>query len=185
MTTTPVALPPALPPAPNLEEPTLVKLAREVVMNIHDLHVVLARYQLSQSQYDLHIVTNPFFRKITDQFRIEWEGVASTSQRMKVKAQVALEENMSTLAARMGNKDEDLGKATETAKLFARIAGVEAGDKFPGTGEKIVIEINLGADEKIKFEKEGEAAAPVVIDGTVGEETSTGARSDAPIPSDA
>jgi hypothetical protein len=181
MTTAPTVLP----PAPALDEPMLVKLARDVVMNIHDLHVVLSRYQLTQSQYDLYVAANPFFRKIADQFRIEWEGVASTSQRMKIKAQVALEENMSTLAARMGNKDEDLGKATETAKLFARIAGVEAGDKFAGTGEKIVIEINLGADEKIKFEKEGEATAPVIIDGTVTEETSTAARNVATIPSDA
>lgn len=164
------SLPPSLPPAPALDENQMVKLAREIVMNIHGLPTILTRWQLTQSQFDTHIAPNDFFKRVTDQFRIEWESAGSTKHRMQIKAQIALEESMSTLAARMGNKDEDLGKATETAKLFARIAGVEA-DKQQGTAEKVVIEINLGADEKIKFEKEP-VQTGVVIDATAEGTTS-------------
>lgn len=163
--TLPANLPPALPPVPVLDEGQMSRLAREVVMNMHDLHVILNRWQLTQSQYDQHIVLNPFFKRVFDQFTIEWNSASSTKQRLAIKAQIGLEETMSTLAARMGNKDEDLGKATETAKLFARIAGLEA-DKNQGPSEKVVIEINLGADEKIKFEKD---PPPTIIEGTAEE----------------
>lgn len=166
----PATLPPALPPVPVLDEAQLVKLSREVVMNMQDLPVILSRWQLTQSQYDLHILPNPFFKKVVDQFRIEWESAGSTKARMQIKAQFALEESMSTLAARMANKDEDLGKATETAKLFARIAGVEDNKGQGGTGEKVVIEINLGADT-IKFEKEPVQAGPVIDAIATGGET--------------
>jgi hypothetical protein len=155
-----VIAPQTLPPAPAVKEDDLVKLAREVVMNIHDLPVILGRWGLTQSQFDIHIKPNPFFQRVSDQFRIEWESAGSTKARMQIKAQVALEESMSTLAARMKDTDEDLGKATETAKLFARIAGVEA-DKTAGPGEKVTIEINLGADT-IKFEKEPVRTGPLI-----------------------
>lgn len=167
MSDLPVVLP-TLPPAPVLPEEKLVQLAREVVMNIHPLHAILNRYMIEQSQYDVHVKDSPFFKRVVDQYRIEWESATSTSQRIKIKAQVALEDSLLTLAARMVNKDEDLGKATETAKLFARVAGVDGADKLQGTGEKVIIEINLGADTQIKFEKE---PAALVIEGEAIKET--------------
>lgn len=165
----PVTLPPMLPPAPSLAEDDLIKLAREVVMNIHDLPVILSRWQLTQSQFDIHIAPNEFFKRVSDQFRVEWESAGSTKNRMQIKAQIALENSMSTLAARMNDKDEDLGKATDTAKLFARIAGVDSEKSQGGLGEKVTIEINLGADSQIKFEKEPVVQAGPLIDATAVE----------------
>ena len=167
----PTVLPPALPPVPILDETKLVKLAREIVMAMHDQHIILGRYGLTQSQFDLHIVPNEFYKRVVDQFRIEWESAGSTKQRLQIKAQIALEESMSTLASRMVNKDEDLGKATETAKLFARMAGVEADKNNNGPSEKVTIEINLGADQQIKIEKEPVQAGPVIDAIATGGET--------------
>ena len=161
---TPVPLPAALPPVPNLTEEDLIKLAREVVQDIFPLSSALARYSLTQSQYDLHVKDNPFFKRITEQYRIEWEATTNTATRLKIKAAAAMEDGLSTLAARMIDKHEDLGKATETAKLIARLAGVDGADKNASTGEKITIEINLGGDQQIKIEKEAE---PITIEGTV------------------
>lgn len=164
-----VPLPPSLPPAPDLNESAMIKLAREVVQDIYPLPAVLTRYKLTQSQFDLHVKEHPFFKRVSEQFRLEWEGTTNTATRLKVKAQAAIEDGLSTLAARMTDEKEDLGKATETAKLIARLAGVDGADKTPGTGEKVIIEINLGGDQ-IKIEKGPE---PITLEGTATESNST------------
>lgn len=137
----------------------LVKLAREVAMNLRELPVTLAIYKISEAQYEL-IAKIPFFKRALDQFTIEWNGALSTHERIKVEAAIALEDGMPTLAARMSRNDEDLAKAVEAGKLFAKLAGIgeEKSNSLPG--EKFTITINLGDDAKLKFEKDVTPTAP-------------------------
>jgi hypothetical protein len=64
-----------------------------------------------------------------------------------------LEQGMPVLGARMLNEREELKDAVETAKMFAKVAGIgEVGDKS-SSGEKFTINIDLGGDKTLRLEK--------------------------------
>lgn len=142
----------------------LAKLAREIAMNIREVPEILKTFKLSAEQYAA-IEKIPFYKNVLDQYIIEWESARNTGDRLKIEAAAGLESAMPSLTARMQSEREDLGKAAEVAKLFSKIAGVEAGAAQSGNpGDKFSITINLGEDVKLQFDKEIEQTAPKIIE---------------------
>ena len=149
---------------PELTPTELAKLAREIAMNIKEVPAILQHYKLSAEQYD-HLKThNEFFKQALHAVTIEWNSALTTPDRIKLNAAAILEDNLLRLGSRMGNQAEGLPGVVETAKLFAKIAGVgerEGADRAPG--EKFSIIINLGADDKLTY-KSPESPATISID---------------------
>lgn len=141
-----------------LDWPTMSRLAREVAMDIKERHTILKDFGLTQVQYDFLEGNNEFYRSALAAACHDWHAPLSTAERIKVEAAAILEDSLLGLGARMQNKGEGLPGVIEAAKLFAKVAGV--GEREGGTlpsGERFVINIDLGADQKISIGVEASA----------------------------
>lgn len=124
----------------------LAKLAHELVWNIAERPIILERFGLTDAQFAAHVEPNPFFKQAYESAVIEWESAKSTGQRIQLKSAIQLEESLPTLHQRMNDAKEALPAVVETAKLLAKISGVDGASKQQtGSGEKFVININLAA----------------------------------------
>ena len=138
---------------PPLSPPELAKLAREMAMDVKERTVILQDFKLSETQYDFLEANNEFYKAALHAACIEWHAPLSTQERIKVEAAAILEDSLPGLGARMQNKGEGLPGVIEAAKLFAKVAGVGERETGPGnSGERFVINIDLGGDQKITVE---------------------------------
>ncbi len=147
-----VASLPATIDLPDLSTTDLVKLAREIAMNIKDVGIVLGHYHLTQDQYDWLKEHHAFFKQALQVSTIEWNSSLTTPERLKLESAAILEDALPRLGARMVNSAEGLPGVVEAAKLFAKMAGIgerEGGERAPG--EKFTISINLGGDDKLVY----------------------------------
>ena len=131
---------------PDLDELRLAQLARELVMNIRNYKLVFADYGIDETDY-YEIEKNEFFKKIKDQYTIEWNSSTSTEDRLKIGSLAYLERLFPELTRRALDANEALPAATGVASLLMKTAGV-GGDSKPAANmaERFVITINLGAD---------------------------------------
>lgn len=156
----------------------LLELARELAMNINDASTIIANHGLDQPTYNAAVAENPFFKRAFEAFRLEWESATNTNKRLGIKAATALELALPVLTARISSKEESLDAAIKGAQLLAKMSGFDDKAKTDGGADKFTITINLGADEKLQFEKDitpkasQESAAETVralIEGSLNE----------------
>lgn len=128
----------------------LMQLARDLAIDIQTVPNILAKHGITQAQFEYLSIYNEFFKNALASQATEWQGVKGTADRLAAQAAAALEEQMPTLASRMGSKAEKLVDAVEAAKLFATIARVD-GKSGDGrrNGEGFTITIDLGADTRV------------------------------------
>lgn len=139
---------------PELTPAQMAKLAREVVMQIREVKDILLDFGVTPGQY-ARLVDHPSYKRILDAISIDWNTASNTEQRIKIAAAAILEDNLSTLGARMGSDKEPLREVIEAGKLFSRLAGVASEQEGGRAAEgKFVINIDLGADAKLRFEKD-------------------------------
>lgn len=153
--------PTTLPPHIELDQTKMAGLAREMAIGVKDPDVICMSFGITQEQFDRWILPHPFYKKAYEIFVLEWESALSTNKRIAIQSAAALEDALPKIASRMTNGKEGLSAVTETAKMFAKLAG--AGEEKHGAdaGEKFTITINLGADTKLKYE---ETIRPPTID---------------------
>jgi hypothetical protein len=141
-------------PEPALSEGMLIKLAREIAMDIQPLDTILKDNGVDQDQWDA-IQSNTRFRMILESETSAWGSALNTQERLRLKSAAALEEWLPELFTRMNDRDESLNAKVEAGKLISRWAGVGIGGTQGVEGsEKFSVTINLGADNQIKIEKE-------------------------------
>jgi hypothetical protein len=147
-----MSLPPHL--YANIDDTTLVKLAREVAMNIFDIETILTRYKIDQETW-LWVQEHPRFAQLLTSAIEEWESALNTKERVKVKASSMIELWLAHANELLHNTNEDTGKKTELAKFVARLAdlGVTNTQIQGNTGERLSVIINLGSDQ-LKIEKD-------------------------------
>jgi hypothetical protein len=139
---------------PDLTPAQLAKLAREVVMEIREIKDILPQFGVTPAQY-ARLAEHPTYKRILDAISIDWNCATNTESRIKISAAAILEENLPVLGARMGSDSEPLREAIEAGKLFSRLAGLSSDQEGRGGSDgKFVINIDLGADAKLRFEKE-------------------------------
>ena len=140
-------------PLPPLTPPQLGALAAEIARDLRDLEVVLADYKLTLEQYN-YLKYNPFFKKILEIAIIDWNSSNSVHKRLQIEAATYLEQGMPVMGARMLNEREELKDVVETAKMFAKVAGIGEDKSSVGTGEKFSIHIDLGGDKTLRLTKD-------------------------------
>ena len=136
---------------PDIDEATLVVLARDMAWNVRDPLIILDAIGINWEQFHVHVKTNPFYKRAYETFLLEWESASTTNKRIAIKSAAALEDSLPHLGAKLVDAKESLPAKTEAAKLFARLAGAGEEKKDYSSGEKFVITINLGND-KIRLE---------------------------------
>ena len=133
-------------------ETKLAKFAREIAMNIRNFDELLTDYEITREDYE-EVEKIEFFRRIRDQFVIEWNSSASSEQRTRLIALHYAEQALPVIGQRAADRNEALPAAVDAAKFLTRTAGLTdaAGGSIPSQ-ERFVITINLGADVE-KFNK--------------------------------
>jgi hypothetical protein len=129
----------------DLDEPTLLKLAREMVMNIRPYKQVFADFGIDETDY-YAIVKNPYYIKAHEHLTQEWNATTSTADRIKSKSLAGLEVLLPKMIARAGSPTEHLSDMIDAAKHLARNAGIGEPGKENKPSDRFIISINLGAD---------------------------------------
>lgn len=145
-----------------LDTVSLAKLAREIAMDIKERHAILKDHGLTQAQYDFLEAHNVFYKHALEQACAEWHAPLTTVERVKMASAAILEDSLPGLGARMQNKGEGLPGVVEAAKFFQKLSGIgERETSGANAGERFVINIDLGRDEKITVSTEDVEAPPL------------------------
>lgn len=120
-------------------------LATELAQQLSPPSEVFARAGLSQDDA-LKLLNSPEFQAMLKAAKAEWNAVGSTPERIKLKAQMALEELMLPQFRMAMDPKTPATARNDAFKSFERLA--EAGKSSDvgggGGGPKFVLNINLG-----------------------------------------
>lgn len=142
----------------------LLKLAREISMDIRPVEEILKSFEVSSSEWD-EICTNPTFKQYMRSCIEEWASVTNTQERVRLKSLAFVEEALPEFYARAHDSRESLAAKTEILKTVAKFAGVGAQAEGVMQGEKMVVTINLGSDHQLKIERDVTPQGNDIIEG--------------------
>lgn len=153
-------------PAGTEQEINIVKLAREIAMDLRELDQILKQHGVTPAKFE-ELKRHPYFVRVLSAEVEAWESATNTSERVKLKAAAMMEEWLPSLYGRITNPDEDLMKVVKGGELVVKVAGLNAdtgGNSNPS--DKVVITINMGADNKLQVAK---TVTPQVIEHDANE----------------
>lgn len=148
---------------PSFNDVILLKLAREVSMEMRDIADILKTHDVSSENWEV-IRQLPRFQDYLRQFIEEWQSATNTAERVKLKSMAFVEEALPEFYARAHDPQESLNAKVEVLKTVARFAGVGGSVDGSIAGERLSVTINLGADQQLKIEK---TMSPQIIEGDV------------------
>lgn len=147
---------------PSFDELTIVKLAREIAMDLRPIEEILESLGISSPEWD-SIQALPIFQDRIRTATEEWQSGMNTSERVRMKSLAFVEEALPEFFARAHDPKEGLAAKTEVLKTISKFAGIGGSVDGAGSGERMVVTINLGADHQLKVEKN---VTSQVIEGT-------------------
>jgi len=140
---------------------TIVRLAREIAMNIRGIDEILEVQGISKDIFAKIRATKEFEKVLQNEVEA-WNSATNTAERVRLKSLSFVEESLADFYADAVNKNESLSARTEVLKTVARFAGIGASNVDGAiNGEKFLVTINLGSDKTLKIEKD---VTPKVID---------------------
>lgn len=142
----------ARPASMNLGDEKMIRLAREIAMDIRTREDILDLLEISETAYS-EICANPRFQQYLRSAVEEWNSAGNTSERVKIKSLSFIEEALPEFYARMHDQREALSAKTEILKTVARFAGLGGQVVGGSTPERMVVTINLGADHQVRVEQ--------------------------------
>ena len=135
------------------DDSQMLKLAREISMDIRSLGDILISHEISSEQWE-DISTHPSFVRYLRSCIEEWGSAVNTSERVRLKSLAFVEESLPEFYARAHDPKEGLAAKTEVLKAVARFAGVGIAAVSGVSGERMSVVINLGADHSLRIEKD-------------------------------
>ncbi len=146
---------------PSFKDVTMLKLARELAMDMRPVEDILVTHEVTQDQWEL-ISNHPVFKEYLRGAVEEWQSATNTPERVKLKSLSFVEEALPEFFARAHDPKEPLTAKIEVLKTIAKFAGVGGTVDGAIAGERMVVNINLGADHQFRIERD---ITPQVIDG--------------------
>lgn len=141
-------------PGSSFDDGVMLKLAREIAMDIRPLDEILQVHEVVASDWEVMQKSGTFQRYLRSAIE-EWSSATNAAERVRAKSLAMVEESLPEFYARMHDSRETLPAKTELLKTIARFAGVGASPDFKnGGGEKMVVTINLGADNQLRIERD-------------------------------
>jgi hypothetical protein len=137
---------------PSFNDVTLLKLAREIAMDIRPIEDVIRTHGVNDDEWEL-ICKLPIFQDYLRGAVAEWQSATNTGDRVRLKSLAFVEEALPEFFARAHDPKETLAAKTEVLKTIAKFAGVGGTVEGAVSGEKMVVTINLGADQQFRVEK--------------------------------
>jgi hypothetical protein len=141
--------------SPAFDDVILVKLSREIAMDVNSVADILKRYAIGDEQWD-KIQNSARFAQLLRNAVEEWESALNTHERVKIKSATMIEVWLEHANSLLHKETESITGKTELAKFIGRLAdmGLTNAKVDGAMGEKFSITINLGADQTLKFEKQ-------------------------------
>lgn len=150
---------------PSTSDTALVKLAREIAMDIQPIETILKQYSITDQAWE-QLQRNGRFTRLLESQVEEWNSALNTHERVRAKSAAMLEEWLPELNNRLHDRDIGLPAKVEAGKMLTKMAGIgEREVGAGGAGERFTITINLGEDHKLSFEKQ----VPATIEHDPGE----------------
>lgn len=129
---------------PTSSDLALVKLAREIAMDIQPLEKILKQYEITDKTW-LELQRNPRFKMLLNSEVEAWQTALNTHERVRMKSASMLEEWLPSLYQRINDMEENLPGVVEAGKLLGRLAGIgEKAEIGAAVGERFNITINMG-----------------------------------------
>lgn len=147
--------------SPGSHDVTLLRLAREIAMDIHPVEAILATLEISDDEWQ-EIQQNPTFRGYLRTAIEEWQSATNTQERVRLKSLAFVEEALPEFYARAHDPSENLQHKIRVLEVVAKFAGVGGNVDTALSGEKFSVTINLGADHQVRIERD---VTPQVIEG--------------------
>lgn len=141
-------------PAAMWDEREVVRLAREIAMNIEDLDTILEAHRMSRAEFE-SLQKDPKFVKMLASELSDWTSATNVTERVKVKSAAIIEDFLPELYARLNDRNEPLMGKAKLLEFIAKIAniGQPADGKTLQPGDRVVVQINLGSADTLKYEK--------------------------------
>lgn len=148
----------------DVDEVTLLQLAREIAKDIQPIETVLERFNIGPSLWR-EISEMPAFTARLQSEKEAWDAATNTQERVKLKSLSVWEEALPEFFERMHDPREPLIAKAKVLEVIGKAGGVFATEREGGGGgDGVKITINLGADKTITFEKD---ITPQVIEGDI------------------
>lgn len=145
----------------------ILRLAREIAVSLYDIETILKHNQITPETW-ANIQSNPHFLRLLESETAAWNSAGNTHERTRLKAAALVEEWLCEANARLHDPEETLSAKVELGKLLTKIAEVGVSAHGPAAiGERFSVVINLGADQRLQFDKQ---VTPKVIDVTPTQE---------------
>ena len=138
---------------PSFNDVALLKLAREIAMDLRPIEDVLETHGISSEKW-AEIAVLPGFQTYLRQSVEEWQSAVNTAERVRLKSMAFVEEALPEFFARAHDPNENLNAKVEVLKTVARFAGVGGSVDGAVSGERLSVTINLGADHQFRIEKD-------------------------------
>ena len=155
--------------SPSNSDIDVVRLAREIAMDIVPLADILKQYSISDETWS-ELQRNSKFKMLLSLEVEAWSTALNTHERVKMKSASMLEEFLPELYRRMHDAEEAFPAVIEAGKTLARMAGIgnERNDIGASIGERFVINISMGPQvAPVEFTKDVTPVTSKVIDGEV------------------
>lgn len=133
------------PPSVRLEHLTAA-LAFDLAAQLSPLQVIMDRYGLTEAMLTTALQHPPFVKLIREA-KAKWESDMSVAERVRLKAQFALEDCILPMHNIAHNKDAGNVSRIDAVKLIASIAGMSRGDAVQQESGKFSLTINMGGDK--------------------------------------
>lgn len=142
------------------QEIDIVKLAREIAMDLKPLKDILEHHKVDQPTFE-RMKRHPYFTRVLASEVEAWQSATNTGERVRLKSAAMMEEFLPDLYRRMIAPKEDLMKVVKGAELVSKLANLGETGKEQNPGDKVVISINMGAAGTLQVAKQ---VTPQVID---------------------
>ena len=126
-----------------VNEVLLLRIARELAMEIMQLPDILSKLGISSAQWD-SIKELPRFQYLLNDMMLAWQTAQNTPERVKLKSAAMLEEALPEMYQRIHDSREPLAAKTEMLKLVSRLAGIGGETAAGEVKERFVLSINIG-----------------------------------------
>lgn len=149
-----------LTPTPAANPVVQMKIAREIAADMRPIDEILKVHGISVPEWEVMSTTARFQELVTSAVT-EWQSVSNTSERVKLKSLAFVEEALPEFYARAHDPKEPLSAKIEVLKAVSRLAGIGGSADVGGATERMVVNINLGADHKLQIIKDITPSLPI------------------------
>lgn len=124
------------------DEARLIRLARELAMEMRATDAILADYGVGTHEWE-SLSRSPRFQSLLVTEMAQWNAAQSTHDRVRLKSAVLVEEYLVEANRRLHDINETLSSKVELFKTLARIANLGTGDGEGGSGGGFRVVINI------------------------------------------